>query len=1064
MRACFSCGRQNPDQARSCERCGARLEPEMGAGHVRKSVTVLFTDVVASTDLGAKLDPESSRFVMGRFFDAARASIERHGGTLEKYIGDAIMAVFGIPVVHEDDPLRACRAGVEILERLEVLNKELERDFGVSIVTRTGINSGEVVAGEPGRDQMLVTGDPVVTSARLEDAAEEGVILLGESTYRLVRDAVTVERLAPIEAKGMPTPLTAYRLDSISPGVGERTPRLVSPLVGRERELQLIRDAFDRSLDPGACTLVTVIGDPGVGKSRLVREAVALIADRATILRGRCLPYGEGITFWPIVEVVREAAGITDDIPLEEAIARIEGLLPETPDRGALRDRVAAAVGLSAGAGGIHETFWALRHVLEEQARRRPSVVILADIHWAEPTVLDLIEYLGERIQGSVLIVCLARPELLDARSEWRTETPRNTTITLAPLGREENDRLIENLLGGSSIPASVERSIAETAEGNPLFVEEMLGMLIDEGRLILHEGEWVPAGDVSSMPAPKSVQSVLAARIDRLPIGRRSILQHASVIGRVFWWGAVAHLRAANGSAQVGSDLRALVRSGLLEPEQSTFAGEDAFKFRHILIRDAAYGSLPKALRATLHERFADWIERAAGERADEYEEILGYHLEQAFEQRLSVAGSGDHDLAFRAVTHLAASARRAFDRDDIKAALNLSSRASQLCSDDDPRMGEIRLLLADSMRLAADPHGADDVLAEVERWASDVGDRGTEWLAKVKRAELLSATTNVSLEELTPTINRAIDVFTRLGNDRGLSETWSLVAWIRFNAGRARQAGEASERAAAHAHAAGYTAEETWSRLSVASHAAFGDTPVDESIALCRSMLEGLRGQLGFEANLSITLGRLEAMRGNFESAREAIERARSIIQDLGVTHGLAGMTDAAADVAVLAGDSAGEEQELRYGYQEFRRMEAGGYQATWAALLARNLVDQGRDDEAFKLTLESETLGAPDDITAQVPWRGARARVLAHRGEGDEAVRLAREGVSIAEPTDFLNTRGEAHLALADVLISLGRPDEAAAEFRRAQELFERKGNLVQSGWARDALEHLGPIESG
>jgi class 3 adenylate cyclase/tetratricopeptide (TPR) repeat protein len=1059
MQVCRSCGEQNSNQARFCHACSTPLAVPAAGGEVRKTVTVLFSDITGSTSLGEHLDPESLRQVMSRYFDRMRSVLERHGGTVEKFIGDAVMAVFGVPVIHEDDALRAVRSAAEMREELDRLNKELERDWGITLATRTGVNTGEVVAGGPSTGQTLVTGDAVNTAARLEQAAAPGEILIGHPTYELVRDAVVVEPVQPVAAKGKAEVVPAHRLLSVIPGAPARTRGLDSPMVGREAELHLLEEAFDRAAAGRRCVLATVIGVPGVGKSRLALEFLASISDRATILRGRCLPYGEGITFWPLSDVVRQAAGITEGDLVEDARSRIEALLPETEERAAIRNRVAAAVGLGEGAGELRETFWAIRKVLEALAADRSLVVVFDDIQWAEPTFLDLIEYLeGWSRDAAILIVCLARPDLLEARREWATTATAPVTVALAPLTGEESDRLIENLLGQSELPAHLQRRIAEAAEGNPLFVEEMLGMLIDQGQLVREGARWVAEGDLASLPTPSSIQVLLAARIERLPQGERAILQRASVVGKVFWWGAVAELSPAADRERVGSWLQALVRRELIRPDESPFAGEDAFRFRHILIRDAAYASLPRAARADLHERFAGWLERTVGERAEEYEEILGYHLEQAVITRLIPPTEGDRELAARASRLLASAGRRALDRDDVKAALNLLSRASRLIPEDQPENLAIMQWFSQALRSTGDYRRAEEVLRDLEERARAAGHLGMEWRAKIGQAWLLAITTKATFEEIVGPADRAIKIFSRLGDEWGLARTWSLLAWAHFNAGRAGEAQEANARAAAHARSAGDASEEMKIFVGLASNAAFGPMPVEEALGLCRELLEQVKGQPGHEAGVDLCRGLLEAMRGNFNGARTAMIHARSLWVDLGNTHRLAGMTFDAADVEWYAGDTHAEERERRSGYEAFGKMGAWGFRATSAAGLARVLVELGRNEEAFELTRESEELAGADDITAQVPWRGARAKVLARRGATEEAERIAREGVAIAEPTDWLNLRGDALMDLADVLRLMGRIDEARQNVQQAVDLFEQKGNGVMASRARAFLEQM------
>lgn len=1056
---CRSCGQSNNEGNAVCSRCGSALTTQVPAPDVRKTVTVIFSDVTGSTALGERLDPESLRAVMSRYFDRMKAILESHGGTVEKFIGDAIMAVFGIPLVHEDDALRACRAALEMRDALDPLNEELERDWQVTITTRTAVNTGEVIAGDPSSSQTLVTGDPVNAAARLEQAAAGGEVLIGEATYGLVREAVVAEAVEPILAKGKAKPLPAYRLSSMISGASARPRRLDSPMVGREVELRLLGGAFERTITERTCVLAIVVGVPGVGKSRLVHEFTASISGRATDFLGRCLPYGDGITFWPVSEVIHEAAAISEGDSPEEARFRIEALLPETDERALIRDRVAATIGLAESGGGLQETFWAVRKLLEAVASDQPIVVVFDDIHWAEPTFLDLIEYLeGWSKTSSILVLCLARPELLETRPEWASAASQVVIIALEPLTGEQSDRLIQNLLGQHSLSAQSRRQISAAAEGNPLFVEEILGMFIDEGRLRQEEDRWVAVDDLSSGPTPPSIQGLLAARIERLPQEQREILQRAAVVGQVFWWGAIADLTPAAERPRVASHLQAIVRKGLVQPDESAFAGEDAFRFRHILIRDASYNSLPRATRADLHERFARWLEIMVGERIEAYEEILGYHFERAYRDKITSSRSGAHqELAVRASGLLASAGRRALNREDIYAALNLLSRASELNSADDPDGLAIRLALSDALRLSGEYQRAGNELGELIERARAVGDAGLEWRAKVLLGEIVTGTTGAEFDEVRETAIRAIEIFSGLGDDWGLAKSWQLLALMRFNTGQAGEARDAWLQAAFHARSAGDKSVEL--RNLVLTNDIVGPTTVEEAMGQCREILDQVKGQPGHEAALYWRLGLLEAMGGHFEEARSLVGRARSIWQDLGNMESLASSTDVTGDIEWYAGDVRAEERERRAGYEALRKMGMTGYQATWAAWLARPLIDLGRDEEALELTRESEELGDSEDITVQVPWRSARAKVLARRGAAEEAERLAQDSVAIAEQTDWLNLRGDALMDLAEVLRLCGKRDEAAEAARTAAERYEMKGNVVRTAVAHAFVEQLG-----
>jgi class 3 adenylate cyclase len=1014
----------------------------------------LFSDVAGFTGLGDRLDPEVTRQVMARYFDVMRRALERHGGTVEKFIGDAVMAVFGIPKVHEDDAIRACRAAVEMREEFDLLNKELERDWGVTLASRTGLNTGEVVAGDPS-GQALVTGDAVNMGARLEQAAPTGAVLIGETTYRAARDAVEVEPFESIAAKGKVQPVAAYLLRSVIPGVATRS-KLGSPLVGRERELRELEGAFERAVAERTCVLVTIVGTPGVGKSRLSHEFTGSVADRATVVRGRCLPYGEGITFWPIVEVVRQAARISEGDSTEGARSRIETLLRDGEERAVIGDRVAAAVGLGGATGEIPETFWAIRKLFEALADDRPVVMVFDDIHWAEPTFLDLVEYLEGRTRSSpLLLLCVARPDLLDARPGWASAATRPLTIALDPLTDRQSDSLIQNLLGSSAVSEELRERVMEAAEGNPLFVEEMLSMLIDEHRLRREGDRWVAVGGLSTMATPPSIQSLLAARIERLPEDERLILQCASVVGKVFWWDAVTDLSGPDRRTRIESQLQSLVRKGMIRPEETTFVGHDAFVFHHILIRDAAYRSLPRATRARLHEGFAEWLERIVGDQVEGYEEILGYHLEQATRQQLVSTGEQHRELAARASKFLASAGDRALDRGDDKAALNLLSRAAELSPLDRPEALAIRLSLAQALHSAGEFQHAQEVLTELADRARAAGDQRLEWRAKIHQGQIVASTSDVSFDEISATADRAIEIFSELDDDRGLFWSWGLLGWMHFNAGRAHDAMKAASKATAHARSAGELAD---GLLDGLVYAVQGPTPVEEALGLCRDVRRRIEGYPAHKAGLLEKKAVLEAMNSNIEGARAAIGLARSTWQELGNATAMAAFADWASPVEWYAGDLGSAERERRLGHEAYRKMGAVGYQATQAALLAQLLVELGRDDEALELTHESEAFAVDYDITAQVPWRVARGRILARRGVREEAERVAREGVAIAERTDWLNLQGDALMGLADVLRLARAPDEAAGAARAAVERYEQKGNLVSGARTRALLQRL------
>ena len=559
MRICPSCGEENSDRARFCQNCATPLTETERTSEVRNVVTIVFADVTGSTALGERLDPEALRRVMGRYFDEMAAVIERHGGTVEKFIGDAVMAVFGIPQLHEDDALRAVRAADGMRAALERLNLDLERDHGVGLAARIGVNTGEVVAGDPSGGQRLVTGDAVNVAARLEQAAAPGEILLGESTHRLVKDAVEVTPVEPLDLKGKADPVRASRLDVVLEDTAGHARHLDSALVGRQKELQMLDHALDRVVTERTSHLFTLLGPAGVGKSRLVWEFVAGPGTEATVLRGRCLSYGEGITYFPLVEVVQEAAGIerTDDL------ATVRSKLATLAEGAEDRDRIVSLVAglLSWGEPvAAEDGQWGVRKLLEHLAHERPLVCVFDDIHWAEPNFLELIEHLADWTRDApLLLLCIARPELLELRQDWGGGKMNASTILLEPLAGDEVSHLVDNLLGRADIPAIARARILEAAEGNPLFVEEMLGMLIDDGLLRFEDGAWQAVEDLAHVTVPPTIQLLLAARLDRLDAQERAVIERGSVEGKVFHEGAGTYSRMMIASG-AGSIVGALI------------------------------------------------------------------------------------------------------------------------------------------------------------------------------------------------------------------------------------------------------------------------------------------------------------------------------------------------------------------------------------------------------------------------------------------------------------------------------------------------------------------------
>jgi class 3 adenylate cyclase/tetratricopeptide (TPR) repeat protein len=1060
MPACPHCGQDNPDEARFCLRCGRPLEPAAPPREARKVVTVLFSDVIGSTRLGERLDPESLRQVMTLYFEEMKAALEAHGGTVEKFIGDAVMAVFGIPVLHEDDALRAVRAAVEMRERLAKLNAELERDRGVEILTRTGINTGEVVAGDPATGQTLVTGDAVNVAARLEQAAQPGEILIGEPTYRVLRDAVSAEPLSPVAVKGKDEPVAARRLLDVLPGAEAVRRRLDSPMVGRDRQLGLLRQTFQSAVADRTCHLFTVIGSPGVGKSRLVYEFVNAVRSEALVLRGRCLPYGDGITYWPVAETVKDAAAITDNDDAHIANSKISALVP-ADERDAVADRLMQAMGLAEATAPAEEIAWAFRKLLQSLARTGPVVAVFDDIQWAEPTLLDLIDHVADWSRDApILVVAIARQELLDVRSGWAGGKHNATTIQLEPLPEPDCEVLVENLLGMALLPIVAKSRIAEAAEGNPLFVEQVLSMLIDDELLRRDDGHWVPTADLTTIPIPPTIHALLGARLDRLASEERQVIERAAVVGKVFYQGAVSELAPELLRPAVGSHLMTLVRKDLIRPDEAGFGREPTFRFRHILIRDAAYGGMPKETRAALHETFASWLERMAGERVTEYEEILGYHLEEAYRYRVELGTADERmrSLAERGARYLASAGRRATNRADLSAADSLLGRAAELLPPDSAGRPDLLLDLGQVLIDLGEFGRVDQVMQEVIDRARSTGDRGVEL-----RAQLIQLTRSDSLEpwgDRQSVADEAMPFFEQSGDDRGLFQANWVLGAVHWTQGRSGASEQLLPRMLELARRLRDPRRTSTILHWTAGALVWGPTRAEEGVRRCTELLAEAEGSRFAEGSILSARSALEAMLGRAEEARASAARARGIMEDLSPTvFGTMLFATRVGMAEEILGNLEAAERLMRPAVDWLARRQEKAFLSTVAPQLGRVLARTERLDEAEQLAHLGRETAPPDDWASQVMWRQALGLALAGRGEFEDAERVAREAVALCEGVDYLTQMSEAWSDLGHVLEPAGKKDEAAVAFRESLALQERKGNVVGAARTREALSALG-----
>jgi class 3 adenylate cyclase/tetratricopeptide (TPR) repeat protein len=975
---CASCGRDNPEGARFCNSCGAALATTAPGREVRKTVTVLFSDLTGSTALGEQTDPEALRALLARYFERMKAIIESHGGTVEKFIGDAVMAVFGVPAAHEDDALRACRAAVEMREALPELG----------IGGRIGVNTGEVVTGT---SERLATGDAVNVAARFEQSAAPGEVLIGEATHALVQDAVVVEPVEPLALKGKSEPVRAYRLVSVlqAPKRSHAT-----RFVGRERELTQVVEAWERATARTGCELVTVVGDAGVGKSRLVEEALATV--EARVVRGRCLPYGEGITYWPVVEVVKRLAALPSD---PAAAAAMRSLLGES-DVTTSGDEIA----------------WAFRKLLEEQA---PLVVVFDDIQWGEQTFLDLVESTVLLSAGApLLLLCMARPDLLERRPGWRG------TLRLEPLPPEQADALI-----GDAVSGALRERIARAAGGNPLFISEMLAM----------------AAEDEKVEVPPTLNALLTARLDQLDEPERMVLERGAVEGELFHRGAVQAL--APEETQVMTRLAGLVRHELIRPDRAQLPGDDGYRFRHLLIRDAAYDALPKAIRADLHARFADWLGEH-GRALVERDEIVGYHLEQAA-RCLAELGRPDPVLAERAAMRLAAAGRRAKDRLDGQAALALLTRAVELLR---PHRLELELELEAALAtVEVDGRAAVQAADTVAERAEAAGDRSGAMLARAMVICLRVISGELGSNDEQEALCRAALPFEEERADpRRLALLWSLVAYAAHWRMRNDDSVAAFERALRYLRLVGDSASSLTLELDWAM--ILSPRAADEVLRILDELAPGRPPGDG-----DLARAVLLAMLGRFDEAWPLAEARSAHLRE--VTGGM--MADAhLAAIAMIEGD---RQRACRHHMDLVDALPPGseGAAATWRLPLARDLCYLGRFGEAEPELRQAQAVAAGPVGRALSP--AVEALLLAARGELERAETLARAGVAAAETeTDNPWLQGWAYEDLATVLEGAGRIAEAREALGRALAVWERKRCLPYVVRLREQIDSLARAE--
>ena len=968
----------------------------------RKVVTVLFADVVGSTALAAQSDPEVVRSVMARYFQRIVDVSQAYGGTVEKFAGDAAMVVFGVPAVHDDDAERAVRAAIEI------------RDGAADLPVRVGVNTGEALTAAREDRQFMVSGDAVNIAARLQQGAEPGEVVVGHLTERLTRNVIEYEAREPVTAKGKSEPLVAFRAlrpRSQVPAQARGVEGLQAALVGRDRELRLLLDTYARTASDRRPHLFTLVGSAGVGKSRLVSEALASLAGSgATLLRGRCLPYGRGVTYWPVVEMVMADTGITRADEHDAALAKLDkwlvALFEDAQQLPAIRSRLAVMMGLLTPAVGMPDTTaarvdkeigWGIRHCLDAIARQGPLIVVVDDLQWAEPPVVETLEQLIERASDvPILLICIARPEFLEARRDWAAGQANSTTITLDPLTRTETGTLISRLLEIEALPADLRAEIVERSAGTPLFCEEFIQMLIDEGRLV-HEGDsWRAAGPMGEIRVPHSIQAVLAARLDSLPDAEKSVLQAASVVGERF---EVAQVWALAGGAEAEAPLDSLRRKGLVTGGDGA---REEMAFRHILIRDAAYASLPKSERAALHDTFGTHLEREAAE-AQTLTEILAHHAERALTMSIEVGVEGEllERRAIRALEWSLAAGERAANRRDLPtldAALKNARSASAHIQDGGQLKFRARLSLLEAERLMiiADYPAAAETLGGAAHLAEEAGLPEVVAKARLSEAWIANFAGMQDLDEFDRVVDRAVEACRKAGDISGEIEARHIGSNHFWSLGRLSEYIELNEQLLAQARAIGDSAH---------------------------------------VAALLVRLTPAEGMRGNQPAAERHIAEAEQMAATLGLRNVALGAMMQRAGRSFLMGDVVNAESAHR----EFLAAaeDAGAVQYLVSALrfLGRALVFRGRSAEAASVldrALElSETSG---ERWNRSELFGLRARAAVQLGEIEAAEGYINRALTYLHEDD-VTAIAEAYDQLGLIREAQGRHAEAEAARRRA-----------------------------
>lgn len=1055
VQACPGCGEEGPTTARFCPRCGTRLTRPDGASETRKVVTVIFSDVVGSTSLGERLDPERLRGVYQAYFERMQSVLARHGGAVEKFVGDAIMAVFGVPRLHEDDALRAVRAAYQMRAALHELNDQLQEAYGVRLQVRTGVSTGEVLVGQLGSAANLALGDTVNVAARLEQCAGPDEIVVSGTTFRLVRHDFDTEPMPPLSLKGKSRSVEAYRIVGTSPRV--RSPRQISSvLIGRNAELALLNECLDRSFGAQRCERVTLVGAPGVGKSRLVHEFIRRLPNQPTVIRGRCLAYGERINFWALNEALRDAISASDNDGQNDLKRRLSAFLGSGRRQEAIAARLASLLGISEEETSLAELSWAVRSFLEILAFRNPTVVIIDDLQWADTGLMQIIRDTAERVDAPLLLLCLSRPDLNPSPRSRQDE--RDRVVPLEPLTEPDTRLLVHNLLRDTAIPDPLSRRIIEVSEGNPLFVEQLLEMLIDDGSLRRADGRWQITTALDAVRIPPTIRALLAARVDMLEQADRGVIACASVIGRIFPRDAVIELAQPDVRDSVSPRLTSLAGRDLIRLDPQAIADE-MYRFRHLLIRDAAYEAIPKSGRAALHTRLSRWLHATAGDRVIELEAVLGYHLEQAYLYRLELGPLNDQDIDIgrSAAEWLTRAAHRAASLGDVASAARYLRRSLRLTVDGSETAIRLRLELGDMLLQAGELAEAADVIRSAQRSVAQTGAALTEANARV--LELLVLFT-LEPQEAIKAFERESDgllrTFGGAGDERGLARAWRLRCHADVLLGSYEAAAAAIHRAADHARAAGDRREERDNLCWLVIAAVWGALSADDMRRECEDAFSRAVGDRKLEAVALLGLAVAHVMQGRNDEAGECARRAGALVDELGASvFTKVAQGQMAGYVHMLAGDWRIAEDVQRQCFAFLEQQNDKAWLASLAPMLGLTMLEQGKIEDAEYYTRVAEQVSAADDFDAQARWRNTRAAILIRQNRNEEAAEVAEEACRVVAKTDILDLHADVLSLRGQAQGKLGLRREAARSVEQAVRLYERKGNLVSAARARAIL---------